>query len=236
MSPFDGGLPRRETRPVAAKKQATPTARSTETPLQLWARMVRDADWAFTKALVESNEGKAVDPRKALGLRPWQAVQAASYLASIFEDPRHELQPLEAAIIDRVAEAMQPRKSIDKAVLAADLVAEHAVRYQEAAAGGANYKGNTTLEILTQLDVTLWSAVHERFSDLGGHFDATGLLLLRYTASRGKRTAAGKGEGRLSAEQIVVALNRLVRFPLGKDLNYRSIQNTRPPKRPALKK
>ena len=84
--------------------------------------------------------------------------------------------------------------------------------------------------------MTLWSTVHERFGDLGGHFDAMGHLLVRYTASKGKRTSAGKGHGKLSAEEIVVKLNALVRAPLGKQLNYRSIQNKRPTKQSASKK
>jgi len=171
-------------------------AQDVNAALAAWSLAVREAHWNMTASIPEGGL-KALDEqrRSILDLVDW--------LALLMREG-HELQPIEAEILDRMEAAFHPHR--EAIVTVADLAVEHGDRYRLAPeARGPTYQGNTRSEIAAQLISDLASFVNKQYEALASDIGAVRALLDRFQKGR---------SGRLGGDGLAAELERLAGFPL----------------------
>ena len=129
-------------------------------------------------------------------------------IAEEMEPTRHD-----QAVLNRMWAASKPARDVERRALAAEVVTEHAEAYRTAPQARAAQR----------LCGSLGARVDAAFATLEPEHVLA--LFVRYEPGRGKRTSAGRGKGKLSAAGVVAELNRLARWPLGRNLSPHAIGN-----------
>jgi hypothetical protein len=156
------------------------------------------------------------------------ALEVVEWLSQVFAGER-ELHPDEAEALQRLDAALgPPSRRTDQLALAARLVDEHAARWHAAPVEWTPEREgqwSPRHEIANALAATLWSQVNPGFEKLYEKLDDVEGLLARHEPGHGRRTAAGKGQGKLSAAAIVVELNTLAGWPLDPNLDRETVSS-----------